>query len=147
MKKIKYYLDTTIFNFVFAEGDTAKKDITVKLFKDLPSISNGIYISDEVIREINRAPEPRKSQLVGQLEETNPLLLEVDIEAEELAERYVKEGIIPERYRSDAVHIAVAVINGIEVIVSWNFEHIVKLKTRVMVNGIDRLSRDRDMFT
>lgn len=139
MKKIKYYLDTTIFNFVFAEGDTEKKDITVKLFKDLPSISNGIYISDEVIREINRAPEPRKSQLVGQLEETNPLLLEVDIEAEELAERYVKEGIIPERYRSDAVHIAVAVINGIEVIVSWNFEHIVKLKTRVMVNGINRL--------
>ena len=139
MKKIKYYLDTTIFNFVFAEGDTEKKDITVQLFKDLPSISNGIYISDEVIREINRAPEPRKSQLVGQLEETNPLLLEVDIEAEELAERYVKEGIIPERYRSDAVHIAVAVINGIEVIVSWNFEHIVKLKTRVMVNGINRL--------
>ena len=139
MKKIKYYLDTTIFNFVFAEGDTEKKDITVKLFKDLPSISNGIYISDEVIREISRAPEPRKSQLVGQLEETNPLLLEVDIEAEELAERYVKEGIIPERYRSDAVHIAVAVVNGIEVIVSWNFEHIVKLKTRVMVNGINRL--------
>ena len=139
MKKIKYYLDTTIFNFVFAEGDTEKKDITVKLFKDLPSISNGIYISDEVIREISRAPEPRKSQLVGQLEETNPLLLEVDIETEELVERYVKEGIIPERYRSDAVHIAVAVINGIEVIVSWNFEHIVKLKTRVMVNGINRL--------
>ena len=54
MKKIKYYLDTTIFNFVFAEGDTGKKDITVKLFKDLPSISNGIYISDEVINGINR---------------------------------------------------------------------------------------------
>ena len=49
LKKIKYYLDTTIFNFVFAEGDTEKKDITVKLFKDQPSISNGIYISDEVI--------------------------------------------------------------------------------------------------
>lgn len=30
-------------------------------------------------------------------------------------------------------------INGIEAIVSWNFEHIVKLKTRVMVNGVNRL--------
>ena len=139
MKKIKYYLDTTIFNFVFAEGDTEKKDITLKLFKDLSLMAEGIYISDEVIREISRAPEPRKSQLEGLLRETNPLLLEVDIEAEELAERYVKEGIIPERYRSDALHIAVAVINGIEVIVSWNFEHIVKLKTRVMVNGVNRL--------
>ena len=139
MKKIKYYLDTTIFNFVFAEGDIEKKDITLKLFKDLFLIANGIYISDEVIREISRAPEPRKSQLEGLVRETNPLLLEVDLEAEELAERYIKEGIIPERYRSDALHIAVAVINGIEVIVSWNFEHIVKLKTRVMVNGVNRL--------
>ncbi|MEK6690848.1 MAG: PIN domain-containing protein [Nitrospirota bacterium] len=140
MKKVKYYLDTTIFNFVFAEGDAEKKDISLKLFKDLVLIAEGIYISDEVIREISRAPEPRKSQLERLLRETNPLLLEVDIEAEELAERYVKEGIIPERYRSDALHIAVAVINGIEVIVSWNFEHIVKLKTRVMVNGVNRLS-------
>jgi predicted nucleic acid-binding protein len=140
LKKVKYYLDTTIFNFVFAEGDAEKKDISLKLFKDLVLIAEGIYISDEVIREISRAPEPRKSQLERLLRETNPLLLEVDIEAEELAERYVKEGIIPERYRSDALHIAVAVINGIEVIVSWNFEHIVKLKTRVMVNGVNRLS-------
>lgn len=139
MKKIKYYLDTTIFNFVFAEGDAEKKDITLKLFKELPLIAEDVYISDEVIREISRADEPRKSQLEGLLRETNPLLLTVDIEAEELAERYIKEGIIPVRYRSDALHIAVAVINGIEAIVSWNFEHIVKLKTRVMVNGVNRL--------
>jgi hypothetical protein len=66
-------------------------------------------------------------------------LLEVDIETEELAERYIKEGIIPIRYRGDALHIAVAVINGVDVIVSWNFEHIVKLKTRVMVNGVNKL--------
>ncbi|MFZ6016982.1 MAG: PIN domain-containing protein [Nitrospirota bacterium] len=139
MKKIKYYLDTTIFNFVFAEGDAEKKDVTLKLFRDLPLIAEGIYISDEVIREVSRAPEPRKSQLEGLLREINPLLLEADLEAEELAERYIKEGIIPERYRGDALHIAVAVVNGIDAIVSWNFEHIVKLKTRVMVKGVNRL--------
>lgn len=139
MKKIRYYLDTTIFNFVFAEGDAEKKGITVKLFKDLPLIAEGIYISNEVVREISRADEPRRSQLERLIREANPLLLEVDIEAEELAERYIKEGIIPARYRSDALHIAVAVINGIEAIISWNYEHIVKLKTRIMVNGVNRL--------
>ena len=139
MKKIKYYLDTTIFNFVFAEGETEKKDITIKLFRDLPLIAEGIYISDEVIREISRASEPRRSQLEGLLRESSPLLLEIDLESEKMADRYIEEGIIPERYRSDALHIAVAVINGIDAIVSWNFEHIVKLKTRVMVNGINRL--------
>ena len=139
MKRIKYYLDTSIFNFVFAEDDRPKRDITLKFFKDLPLIAEGIYISDEVVREISRAPEPRKSQLGGLLKETNPYLLEMGIEAEELAERYIKEGIIPERYRGDALHVAVAVINGIDAIVSWNFEHIVKLRTRIMVNGVNRL--------
>ncbi len=140
MKKIKYYLDTTVFNFVFADVDSEKKEITKKLFRDLSVIAEGIYISSEVIREISRAPEPRRSELEGLVRESNPLLLEVDIETEELAERYVKESIIPVKYRSDAIHIAVAVINGIEVIISWNFEHIVKLKTRLMVNGVNRLS-------
>lgn len=139
MKKIKYYLDTTIFNFVFAESDIEKKEITVKFFKDLPLTADSIYISDEVIREVSRAPEPRKSQLEGLIRNTNPFLLEIDLETEELAERYIREGIIPERYRSDALHIAVAVANGIDVIVSWNFEHIVKLKTRVMVDGVNKL--------
>jgi hypothetical protein len=46
LKKIKYYFDTTIFNFVFIEDDPEKKDITVKLFKDLPSIAEGVYISE-----------------------------------------------------------------------------------------------------
>ncbi|MCF6156865.1 MAG: PIN domain-containing protein [Candidatus Brocadia sp.] len=139
MKKIACYLDTTIFNFVFAEGDAERKDITAKFFNNLPSIAEGIYISEEVIREISRAPEPRKSQLEDLVRKTNPLLLDIDLETEELAERYIKEGIIPEKYRSDALHIAVTVINGIDVIVSWNFEHIVKLKTRIMVGGVNKL--------
>ena len=75
----------------------------------------------------------------GLIRDTNPFLLEIDLETEELAERYISEGIIPEKYRSDAIHIAAAVINGIDVIVSWNFEHIVKLKTRVMVDGVNKL--------
>lgn len=139
MKKAKYYLDTTIFNFVFAESDTEKKDITVKFFNALSSLAESVYISDEVIREISRAPEPRKSQLEGLIRETVPLLLEIDMEVHELADRYIKEGIIPERYISDAIHIAVAVINDIDAIISWNFEHIVKLKTRVMVDGVNKL--------
>jgi len=101
LKKIKYYLDTTIFNFVFVEdeGDIEKPSITKKFFNDLPQIAEGVYISDEVIREISRASEPRKSQLEELVRKTDPLFLEIDIEAEELAERYLKEGIIPERYK------------------------------------------------
>jgi hypothetical protein len=92
-----------------------------------------------VIREISRAPEPRKLLIEGLLKQINPLLLDISVESMELAERYIKEGIIPVRYRSDALHIAIAVTNGIDALISWNFEHIVRLKTRVMVNGINKL--------
>ena len=139
MRRIKYYLDTSVLNFFFAEDDIAKRDITVKFFDQLHLIADQVCISDEVIREINQAPESIRIQLDGLINKIEPLLLEVNAEVEELADRYIKEEIIPERYRRDAIHIAVAVINGIEAIVSWNFSHIVKLKTRVMVNGINRL--------
>lgn len=53
--------------------------------------------------------------------------------SEELADLYVKKRIIPLRYRVDAVHIAIATLRGIDILVSWNFDHLVKHKTRKMV--------------
>jgi hypothetical protein len=145
VKRIKYYLDTTIFNFIFADGDPSKRDITIALLKELPLIADDIYISSEVIREVSRCPEPRRSQLEGIIRGMEIFLLEIDLETLELADRYVKEGIIPERFKSDAIHIASAVVNGIEAIISWNFSHIVKLKTRIMVNGVNRMAGYRDI--
>lgn len=52
------------------------------------------------------------------------------VEAVDLADEYVKRGMIPGRYRPDAEHIAVASVTGFEVLVSWNLTHIVKFKKR-----------------
>jgi len=60
LKKIRYYLDTTMFNFAFAEDATEKRELTIKFFEQLPNGAHGLYISEEVIREISRAPEPRR---------------------------------------------------------------------------------------
>lgn len=43
------------------------------------------------------------------------------------------------KYRDDAVHIAIAVVNNLDAIVSWNLTHMVKLKTRLEVNGINKI--------
>lgn len=58
-------------------------------------------------------------------------------EIEFLSEAYVREGAIPRKNILDAYHIAYATAYGIDAIVSWNFKHIVKLKTKKMVNGIN----------
>ena len=57
-----------------------------------------------------------------------------------LADLYVNEGIIPEKYYTDALHIATAAVNGVELLVSMNFRHIVKRKTIKMTGAINVLN-------
>jgi hypothetical protein len=47
------------------------------------------------------------------------------------------EKIINEKYRSDALHIAVATVSGVDVLVSWNFKHIVNLNRIKLFNSIN----------
>ncbi|MFH0790889.1 MAG: hypothetical protein V2A64_04580 [Candidatus Omnitrophota bacterium] len=70
------------------------------------------------------------------LEEEN---LEINDEVKMLAERYVNEKIIPLTYWDDALHIALASVNEVDILVSWNFKHIVKHKTRVEVTGVNTM--------
>ena len=57
---------------------------------------------------------------------------------EELAKKYQEELKLPERYFNDLLHIAVATIHEMDVIVSWNLKHIVKLKTILTVEKINQ---------
>ena len=66
-------------------------------------------------------------------------------ESDELANKYVKEDIIPQKHYNDAVHIALASINNIDVIVSWNFEHMVKIKTKRGVKAVNGLMGYKDI--
>ncbi|PIZ14811.1 PIN domain nuclease [Candidatus Desantisbacteria bacterium CG_4_10_14_0_8_um_filter_39_17] len=139
MKKIKYYLDTSIFNFVFADDAPEKMILTERLFKQIENENMEIYISEVVMDEINGAQESTRERLIKLIEKYNPVLLPVDQEVKDLAQRFIEEGIIPEKYRDDALHISVAIVNNLDILISWNFQHIVKVKTRVEVNAISRL--------
>ena len=139
MKSIKYYLETSLFNFVFADDSPDKKELTEKLFQRMEDEKMEIYISEIVIDEVNRAPEPRKGQLLNLIRKCNPVLLPVDQEVKDLAKKLIEERVIPEKYIDDALHIGVAVVNDLDILVSWNFQHIVRVKTRVEVNAISRL--------
>ena len=55
-----------------------------------------------------------------------------------LADIYIAEGVIPLKYRTDGVHIAVASVNDMDMIISLNFQHIVKLKTKRLTAEINR---------
>lgn len=58
-------------------------------------------------------------------------------EADRLAEEYVRRNVIPANVRADAEHIAVCSVSGLEVLASWNFRHIVNLRTKIVVKDIN----------
>lgn len=92
-----------------------------------------------VIREINRVDREKAIKLRDLIKRINPEELIIDDESQALAKRYIEHTVIPARYEDDALHIAVASVNNLDVVVSWNFTHIVKLKTKREVIGINTL--------
>ncbi|WP_094548113.1 hypothetical protein [Petroclostridium xylanilyticum] len=137
MKKLKVYLETTIFNFFYADDAPDKRDDTIKLFNEISYGKYEAYTSYAVTNEINKASDETKQKLFRLFNEYPIAVLDEGDEVEKLADIYVDEGIIPLKYRDDAVHIATATLTGMDIILSWNFKHIVKRKTIIMVNLIN----------
>lgn len=85
-----------------------------------------MLISDVVIRELNRAAEPKRQLLLEPVKGL-PVLFST-AEPEELAETYVREGILPRGSLEDARHVAIATLNAVDALISWNFGHLVNIR-------------------
>ena len=140
MKTLRCYVDTSVFNFVLADDEPGRQRCTKDFFDEAKNGQCEAFISDLVIEEIGRTKDPKRSKLLALLSEIKPVRLETGSAVDELVERYMDGALVPVRFRDDAVHIAVAVVNDLDVVVSWNLEHMVKLRTRTTVNAINRLN-------
>ena len=72
-------------------------------------------------------------------------VLEPTNEAVMLADTYVSEGIIPQKYHTDGLHIAIATVNHLDMVISMNFQHIVKRKTKMLTGNINALNGYRSV--
>ena len=137
-KLLKLYLDTSIFNFaVSTQAIGEKKGMTLQF---LDKIRNGrfmAYISPVIFDEIREAPSKKQRDLLDLMEQLPLESLPQTDEVEILADQYVERKIIPVKYYDDALHIAMASVYNLDAIVSWNFEHIVKFKTRREVQAVN----------
>ena len=135
MRKIKIYLDATIPNYVFNRHTPEKQKAAVQLFSAIKRGNFDAYISKIVIDELIAAPEHKKIKMVKLVKDIS--VIELTEECNALAETYINRGVIPTKNKDDALHIAIATIYGLDALVSYNFEHIVKLKTLREVSGIN----------
>jgi hypothetical protein len=134
---MKLYLETTLFNYYFDVEREGHTD-TIRLFEKVRAGDYEAYTSDFAIGELLNAPEPKQSKMLALIDEYNITVLPVTDEANHLTALYVSEKIIPAQFRLDGAHIAIASINRLDYMLSYNFQHINRAKTKLMTERINR---------
>jgi predicted nucleic acid-binding protein len=133
---MRLYLETTVFNYYFDENRDGHK-YTVKLFEAIGAGKYEAYTSEYVMIELRDAKDPKKSNMLALVEEYSIAILDIDSESERMTDLYIKNGVIPAQYRIDASHVASASIHELDCVLSFNYEHINKLKTKHMTAAIN----------
>lgn len=138
MKKIKIYLDTSIISMLTATDDLSMQEVTEKFF--LQNKNQNFYISELVMAELLRTKnEERRLCIINSLKNFSFEVLKINDDIKNLADEYIKRDIIPQKYYDDAVHISIATYYEMDVIVSWNFKHIVQRNTKICTKAINLL--------
>lgn len=137
MKKPQLYLETSVWNFFFADDAPEKKEITLRFFDKIKQGEYEIYVSDVVIEEIGRADESKKQLLLGVIAEYRPNRLIINEEVSGLAQKYISEGVLPIAKIEDAMHASVATVFELDALISWNLKHLSNFKKMELINGIN----------
>jgi predicted nucleic acid-binding protein len=135
--KMKVYLETTMFNLYFDDGIFGH-DAAKAFFDAIDRGEFEPYTSRYVTNELENAPEPKRGNMLGLIDRYKIVILSESDAAVDLAQKYIAQHDgIPENKWTDALHIAATSVNKLDVIISCNFRHINKAKTKNMVNYVN----------
>lgn len=137
MRKLRVYLDTSVISHLEQEDVPEKMEQTRKVWEILQTGKYEVVISDLVLAEINECKEPKKTLLKEYLAQINYERVEITEESEEIANEIINQGILNPKSFDDCLHIASAILNDCNIIVSWNFKHMVNVDT---INGVRRIT-------
>lgn len=138
-EKLKIYLDTSVISYLAQEDVPEKMSSTIKLWEMFKAEKYNIYLSTVTLQEIDDCPEPKRSILYQHLSEIKYTIIDIKKRGSDIARQLVEMKILPAKSYDDCQHIAAAVETGCDCIVSWNFKHIVNIKTIRGVRAITNL--------
>ena len=122
--KRRIYTDTSVFGGCY---DEEFRKPSRQLFERFKNGADLLLLSDLTRLELLGAPQ-HVAQLAGSLPSSSVELVELGEEARNLADLYIASGVVGVSMLADAQHIAAATIHRADVLVSWNFKHIVNLR-------------------
>jgi predicted nucleic acid-binding protein len=132
---MRIYLDTSVFSALFDVRNPERQELTKEFFSKIDEYE--VFISNLTRIEIDKTPD--KDLREKMQEQVSEITIVPSTSAvQQLTEEYIRYEAISGNYIEDAYHIAIAVVNNLDIVASWNFRHIVRRKTKdivSMVNG------------
>ncbi len=132
MKRLRIYVDTSVLGGCF---DPEFAPWSNGLMDDFRSQKFRLVVSDVIAAEMALAPQQIRDLYLEVLAFAESL--PVSEEALDLLSVYEARGVLGPRFRNDMLHIAIATVGQVDVLVSWNFRHIVRLDKIQLFNGIN----------
>jgi hypothetical protein len=137
MKKLRLYLDTTVWNFPFAEDVPAMRKQTLEFFEMVRAGRYVTHISKAVADEVADAPPKRKGEILHLMKSVSPVYLEDHQEVDRLGDLYIARKVLPPKSRVDAQHLAFATFYEMDALISWNFRHLANISKKDKMAGVN----------
>lgn len=133
MFKLRVYIDTSVLGGC---RDEEFKDDSIKLFDEFTKGTKTLVISDVLLFELEGAPKEVK-HILKKVPGDNIEYVSLNKESIGLANAYLEEGVVADKSISDTRHIAIATVERVDVLVSWNFKHIVNINRIHLLNSVN----------
>lgn len=128
----RMYIDTSVLGGYF---DKEFEISTQRLFDEVKKGEYKVVISNVTEGELLNAPEQVKTLLIDLGVDYE--VIKITEDAVNLALEYIRENVVGQTSYNDCLHIAIATISRLDLLVSWNFKHIVNIKRIRGYNGIN----------
>jgi hypothetical protein len=119
--KIRVYVDTSVFGGI---EDQEFADASRKFFDNVLRGEFVILLSAQTLLELSLAPQNIRN-LIKSLTPSMVEEIPLDSQVQRLAQSYIDAGVLGQKWESDCLHVAAATLGNAELILSWNFKHIV----------------------
>jgi predicted nucleic acid-binding protein len=129
MKKMKIYLDTTAVSYLDQQDSPEKMQDTLAFWEFLRTKDCEVLLSSVTLEEIDRNAEPKRNKLKGFLSQIEYKEIKITEEIAGVANKLIENGTLTPKSFDDCLHIACSLVHDCTCIVSWNFRHIVNMRT------------------
>lgn len=133
MHRIRAYVDTSVFG---GTQDDEFAEPSRRFFSRVHQGEFAVLLSTVTFRKLMKAPEAVRAVLRA-LPRSAVEEVRIDVEVKQLAREYIRAGALTESSEADALHVAAATVAGADLILSWNFRHIVNLKRILRYNSVN----------